>query len=355
MIDKLVSKKALEIESYKVEPKLSGIALDKNEIPWSLNERVKEALIKRIRTMEFNRYPDSNCTELKTAVSNYTGINTGRIAIGNGSDELINVILQAFIDPGDTMAMYNPTFSMYKIYGTICGAAIWEYSSDSNFELKLDEFITGLKRERPKLVILCNPNNPTGSCFELEEIEQILKEASGLVIVDEAYYEFSGLTAAGLLSRYDNLIILRTLSKAFGIAGLRVGYMLSCPQVISFIDRVRSPFNVNAFAQAAAIEVLEDKDTMTERVEIIKAEREKLAARLAELKGIQCFESRSNFILLRAPKSGEILDSLRKAGIYIRNFSDPALKDCLRVTIGSPSENDRFYEIVMEVLYEGAC
>ncbi|HYE81375.1 MAG TPA: histidinol-phosphate transaminase [Clostridia bacterium] len=354
MIDDLISKRALEIESYKVEPKLQGIALDKNEIPWSLNERVKEALIGRIRTMEFNRYPDSNCTELKTAVSDYTGVDTGRIAIGNGSDELISVILQAFIDPGDTIAVYSPTFSMYKIYGTICGARIWEYDLDSNFELEPDGFIAGLKAEKPKLVILCNPNNPTGGCLELEEIERILEAAPGIVIVDEAYYEFSGVTAVGLLDRYDNLIVLRTLSKALGIAGLRLGYMLACPAAVGYIDRVRAPFNVNAFTQTAAIEVLANADIMAERVEIIKGERDKLAERLSTLKGLQCFESRSNFILMRTVRAGEIFAGLREAGVHVRSYSDPVLKDCLRVTIGSPEENEKFYEAVKEVLYEGA-
>jgi histidinol-phosphate aminotransferase len=352
MIDKLVSKRVLELENYKVESKTQGITLDKNEIPWNLSDKVEKALIKRVKTMEFNRYPDSGCTDLKTAISRYTGIGTESISIGNGSDELIHMVLQAFIDPGDTIAVHNPTFSMYKIYGTICGARTWEYNLDSNFEIKLDEFIDCLQKEKPKVVFLCNPNNPTGRRLELSEIEQILKRVEGIVLVDEAYYEFSGLSAAGLLSRYDNLIILRTFSKALGLAGLRVGYMLACPSVISYIDRVRSPFNVSTFAQAAAIAVLENLDTVTERIEILKSERKRLAALLMEIESLQCFESWSNFILVRSPYAGEIYKRLQTAGIHIKSFSNFILKDCLRVTIGSRIENDKFYEIVREVLYE---
>lgn len=352
MIDKIVSRRVLELESYKAEPNIQGISLDKNEIPWSLNDKVKEALIMKVRTMEFNRYPDSNCTDLKAAISGYTGIAADSIAIGNGSDELISVLLQTFIDPGDTIVTGNPTFSMYKIYGTVAGARMREFNLDSNFEMKLDEFIDCIQKEKPKLIFICNPNNPTGGKLELTEIEQILKAFCGIVVVDEAYFEFSGITAAGFLSRYGNLIILRTFSKAFGLAGLRIGYMLADPLVISYIDRVRSPFNVNAFAQAAAVEVLKNIDIVTERIEIIKEERKRLRTLLKELQGIKCFESWSNFILVRSQYAGKIDKRLQKAGICIRKFSNAILKDCLRITVGSPAQNDKFYKIVKEVLYE---
>lgn len=354
MIDKLVSKKVLELESYKAESNIQGIALDKNEIPWDLNKKVEEALMKKIKSMEFNRYPDSDCTDLKAAISKYTSIDTDSIGIGNGSDELISIVLQTFINPGDTIAVHNPTFSMYKIYGTICGARIWEYNQDSSFRIKLDEFIGCLQKEKPKIVFLCNPNNPTGSSLELSEIEQIVKELDSIVIVDEAYYEFSGVTASGLLSSYDNLIILRTFSKAFGLAGLRVGYMLACPSVISYIDRVRSPFNVNAFAQAAAVEVLENIDIVAERIEIIKSERTRLAEMLTKLEGLRCYESCSNFILVRSSYVGEIYKRLQEAGIHIRSYTNPQILDCLRITIGSPEENNSLFEIIKEVMYESA-
>lgn len=352
MIDKLVSKRVIGLEGYKVEPSVQGIALDKNEIPWSLSSKVEEAIFRRIRDMEFNRYPDGNCTELKAAISQYTGIDPAGIAVGNGSDELISVVLQTFIDSGDTVAAHNPSFSVYKIDGTICGARVWEYNLDRNFGMKLEEFISCLQREKPKLVFLCNPNNPTGSRLELSEIEQILMKTDGIVVVDEAYFEFSGLTVAGLLSDYENLIILRTFSKAFGLASLRVGYMLASASIISFVERVRAAYNVNAFAQTVAVEVLKDLDTVTERIEIIKNERKRLAALLMKLEGLQCFESWSNFLLIRSTYADEMCRKLQEAGVYIRGFSNPMLKDCIRVTVGSSVENDRFYEIVKEVLYE---
>jgi histidinol-phosphate aminotransferase len=352
MIDDLVSKRVKELKSYKVEPKIQGIALDKNELPWGLDEKVEEALIKSIKAMEFNRYPDSGCIGLKAAISRYTGIDTGSICIGNGSDELISVLLQTFINPGDAIAVYNPTFAMYKVYGTICGARIWRYDLDNDFELNLDEFIQGLEAEKPKLVFLCNPNNPTGKMLALSDIEEILKNTAGIVVVDEAYFEFSGVTALGLLSAYDNLIILRTFSKAFGLAGLRIGYMLAGPAIISYVDRVRSPFNVNSFAQAAAAEVLKNLDKVMERIESVKSERERLTILLKQLEGLQCFESAGNFILIRSKCSEKINKRLQEAGIFVRRYSSPKLEDCLRVTIGSRLENDKFYETVKEALYE---
>ncbi len=352
MIDKLVSKRVLGLQSYKVEPLEPGIALDKNEMPWSLETGMLEAVIGRIKAMGFNRYPDSSCSELKTAISGYAGVERSAIAVGNGSDELISVLAQTFINPGDTIAVCNPSFSMYKIYGTICGARVWEYELDSNFEIDPEEFTEGIEREKPKLIFLCTPNNPTGNVTGLSEIEQILKKTEGLVVVDEAYFEFSGETAAGLLSDYENLIILRTFSKAFGLAALRLGYMLAAPSVILYIDRVRSPFNVNALAQLVAVEALKNLDTAVERIEAVKLERGRLAKLLNGLTGLECCESRSNFLLIRTGHADKIFRRFQQSGIYIKGFSGGRLKDCIRVTVGDPVENDRLYEGIREVLYD---
>ncbi|MGE5676839.1 MAG: histidinol-phosphate transaminase [Pseudomonadota bacterium] len=352
MVDRFVSDRVKKLDEYKAEAGIQGIALDKNEVPWSLGDKVSEAVFKRLRNMEFNRYPDSSCTELKTSISGYTGVDPSGIAVGNGSDELIGVLLQTFINPGDTVAIHNPSFSVYKTDATVNGAKVWEYDLDKDFGMKLEEFICCLETENPKLIFLCNPNNPTGGRLAPAEVEQILQKASGIVVVDEAYYEFSGLTVAGLLSKYENLIILRTLSKAFGLAALRIGYMLAAPETVGYIDRVRALYNVNAIAQAVAVEVLNNLDIVTERTELLKKERERLASRLRELPSLQCFESFGNFLLMRTQYAGMVFDKLLDAGICIRRFSNPALRDCIRVTLGTPTENDRFYEVIKEVLYE---
>ncbi|HWQ29509.1 MAG TPA: histidinol-phosphate transaminase [Negativicutes bacterium] len=352
MIDRLVSDRVKKLDEYKAEAEVKGIALDKNETPWSLGEKAREAVFKRLGSMEFNRYPDSSCTELKAAISGYTGVAVSGIAVGNGSDELISVLLQTFINPGETVAMHNPSFSVYKTDATVSGARVWEYDLDKDFGMKLEEFISCLEAEKPKLVFLCNPNNPTGIRLEPAEIEQILTKTPGIVVVDEAYYEFSGLTATGLLSKYENLIILRTLSKAFGLAALRIGYMLAAPEIAGYIDRVRALYNVNAIAQAVAVEVLKNPEVVAERTELIKKERARLSSRLKELMGLQCFESFGNFLLMRTKDAGRIFDKLLEAGICIRRFSNPALRDCIRVTIGTADENDRFYAVIKEVLYE---
>lgn len=351
MIEKLVSQRVRELESYRVEPDIPQVALDKNELPWSLNSDMREAVLNRIRVMEFNRYPDSSCSELKKAISKYTGISTSCIAVGNGSDELISVLLQTFISPGDTMMVSDPSFSMYKIYGAICGARILEYYLDSSFGMEPGEYMEYLVKEKPKLVFLCSPNNPTGGRLQPDVIEEILKAAEGIVVVDEAYFEFSGLTATGLLQSYDNLIILRTFSKAFGLAALRVGYMLAAEDVISYIDRVRSPFNVSTFAQVVATEALNNIEAIMERVEVIKIERERLRKLLEGFEGLECYESWSNFLLIRTPRAGDIYSSLMGSGVCVKSFSSPRLRDCLRITIGSPLQNDRLYEGIKEVLY----
>lgn len=350
MIEGFVSKRVKELEGYRVESNLQPVALDKNELPWSLNSELQEAVLSSIKNMEFNRYPDSSCSELKKAISKYTGIRTPCIAVGNGSDELISLVLQTFISPGDTVAFNDPSFSMYKIYGTICGARICEYELDSSFGLEPEKFIACLVKDKPKLVFLCNPNNPTGGRLQLDLIEEILKAVEGIVVVDEAYFEFSGLTAAGLLRSHENLIILRTFSKAFGLAALRLGYMLAEEKVISYVDRVRSPFSVNTFAQLVAIEALGNIGQIMERVEVIKLERERLRKLLEDLDELKCYESWSNFLLISTHRAGDIYNSLMGSGICVKSFSNPRLKDCLRITIGSPIQNDRLYESIKEVL-----
>ncbi len=349
MIDKLLSQRVQGLESYKPSPSVQGMALDKNEMPWSLDGKVKEMLVEKIKNVDFNRYPDSGCTALKKSISRYTGIDTGSIAVGNGSDELISLLVQTFINPDDIIAVHNPTFSMYKAYGAVCGARISEYDLEENFEMELEEYFNCLNREKPKLVFLCNPNNPTGSCMELKDIERLLEYKEGMVVVDEAYFEFSGITAAGLLSNYDHLIILRTFSKAFGLAGLRVGYMLGSPKVIGYIDRVRSPYNVNSLAQAAAEAALDSIDMVNERVAIVINERDKLYKLLSDIEDITCYRSMSNFIMIRSIHAGKIFRRLQEAGICIRNFSGDRLKDCLRITVGSPEDNMELYKVIKEV------
>lgn len=352
MIDKLVSKRVQSIESYNAENKTEGIILDKNENPWNLDEEVRERIIKMLGDFKYNRYPDSSLSKLKKELSAYAGVSEASVVAGNGSDELIQMVIQTIADPGDTVATQCPTFAMYKLYGSLCGADIKEYMLGDGFDPDAEGYLSFLKRENPKAAIICNPNNPTGRIMKTCEIEKILREFSGILVVDEAYYEFSGITAAGLLDKFENLIILRTLSKAFGLAGLRVGYLIGNPKLISYIERIRAPYNINSFSQAAAVEALKDKDKALAKVNIIKEERNKLTARLMKLKDLECFESWSNFILVRSPRAKDMYMGLEKEGIHVKAFSGPLMKDCLRITVGTPEQNESLYKVLKEVLRE---
>ncbi|MGE5632296.1 MAG: histidinol-phosphate transaminase [Caulobacteraceae bacterium] len=354
MIDKMISKKAMKLEAYKVEEKVRGILLDKNEAPWNVDDVIRKGIAEKLLSMEFNRYPDNACTELKNELSWYTGAGVDSICIGNGSDELIQITLQTFIDPGDKIVIQSPTFSMYKIYASMCGAEVKEYILNDSFEFDLDAYIEFILKENPKLIIICNPNNPTGGRLEIAELEKILKNYSGIVLVDEAYFEFSGLTAAGLVTMYDNLVVLRTFSKALGIAGLRVGYLLAGSPLVKYFERVRPPYNINAFSQAAAVEVLRNISLVKEKIDEIQAGRDRLTERLMELDGLECFKSWGNFILIRSPRGLEIYKRLKESGVHIKRFGDVLLRNCLRITIGSDAENARLCEIVKEVLYDKA-
>lgn len=352
MIDKLISKRVKNIEAYNAENKTEGIILDKNENPWNLDEGVRERIVKMLGSFEYNRYPDSSYTELKRELSAYAGVSEASVVAGNGSDELIQMVMQTVANPGDTVATQCPTFAMYKLYGSLCSAEIKEYMLGDSFDPDVEGYISFLKRENPKAAIICNPNNPTGRIMKTCEIEKVLKEFSGLLVVDEAYYEFSGITAVGLLDKYENLIILRTLSKAFGLAGLRVGYLIGNPKLISYIERIRSPYNINSFSQAAAVEALKNRDKAMIKINLIKEQRNKLTARLTELENLECIESWSNFILVRSQRTKDIYMALEKEGIHVKAFSSPIMKNCLRITVGTPEQNESLYKVLKEVLKE---
>jgi histidinol-phosphate aminotransferase len=322
------------------------IILDANESPFDLSENLKQEVLKELSLVQWNRYPDIYCDKLRIALGEYVQKDYEMIAVGNGSDEIISLALKALVRFGDSIMTVEPTFSMYSFYAKLNGIEVLNFNYEDNFELDIAKLKRALEIEKPKMLILCNPNNPTGSCIELEDIKEIISDYDGYLLLDEAYYEFNGVSGIGLLEKYKNVIILRTLSKAFGLAGLRVGYAVASKKIIESIFAVKSPYNVNSLTQTAALKVLENIKEVKERVEIIKSERERMYNQLNMVNDLMVYPSKANFLLMKSLDSDHISEKLKKKDIKIRYFENSSLKNFIRVTIGSREENDKFLEVL---------
>ncbi|PKL51543.1 MAG: histidinol-phosphate transaminase [Nitrospira bacterium HGW-Nitrospira-1] len=339
-IRKLVKKEVSDLKAYNAKGIPCRIKLDANESPFGFADAVK-----RIAGIKTNRYPDPEAKALKRLIAKDLEVKPENILFGNGSDELIYYLITTF---GGPVSYPVPTFAMYGIIGQALGEKKIEIPLDKDFDLDVDRFLTVIAREKPGLLFLSSPNNPTGNCFSTDRILKIIEASQGIIVVDEAYQPFSG--EAGmlpLLKDYRNLVIMRTLSK-IGLAALRVGFMIADPEIINEVNKVRLPFNLNSFSQAVAAAALKQKKEFRISVETIVSERERLLEEMEMIEGITPFPSEANFILFRMEDPDFIYAALLKKGILVRNVKD-AVKGCLRVTAGTPKENTAFLKALKEI------
>jgi len=336
-----------ELKPYDPHEVPYKIKLNANENPYGLPEEMIEEILRRAKNLEYSRYPDANSVKLSGIVSSFWGLNRDNIVIGNGSDELIDYLVKAFSEKGRRIITTAPSFAMYKIYSIINGCNFVQIPlNQSNFSLNEDKVLEEAKKEDSSIVFLAYPNAPTGNYFSEDKIIKIIEESGCLVVVDEAYYEFGEKTFVPLISQYDNLVILRTFSKAYSLASLRVGYLLSNPEIINEVRKVKSPFNVNTFSQLAAQLVFENKGILKDYIMKIIEERERLTDGINKLTPFKAHPSKTNFVLVEAG-SKENLDlvynHLLKQGILVQQVSDPIFSTSrcfLRITVGKKEEND---------------
>lgn len=320
------------------------IKLDANENPFDFPPEVKQFIREHLQPEHFNRYPDPTARELRGGLSQFTGVPADGIMVGNGSDELILNLMLTF-GTGKEVLIVSPTFSMYRIHAQIAGARWREVPRGKNFELNTASLIESSAGQDVSMIFVCSPNNPTGNAVPPDHIEELLANTSALVVVDEAYIEFGGESCTRLLSFYPNLILLRTFSKAFGLAGLRVGYLLARPEVVAELMRVKQPYNLNAFSQITARAALQYRDSFLRQVELIKRNRDVLIRGMESISGVRVFPTATNFILFHTPLDGaRVFTGLLENGVLIRNVSGPALENCLRVSVGTEKENSTFLE-----------
>lgn len=333
-----------------------AIKLDMNESPYGPSPKARAALAAFDAT---NRYPDFAASELREELARFVDVPVEQIGAGAGLDDVLNNLMVLLIDPGDEVVISEPTFGVYRGLVALRGGNIIDspIRPAPAFTLDPDAVLASIS-PRTKLVIICNPNNPTGNLFDPAAIEQIVAESPCLVAIDEAYAEFAGTTSLPLMDRYPNVCVLRTMSKFAGLAGMRVGYGVFPAPLVPHLWRVTPAFcNISAVSSAAAIASLHDLDHLQGIIRTIVSDREALAKKLSSLPGVEPFPSATNFLLVRLPVSDakETVETLANRGIHVRYFGNPAhgITDCLRVSIGTPEENDTFFEELRDILSSG--
>ena len=325
--------------------------LDANESPFPIPSKIKELIIEKASSLSFNRYPDPLAKKLRKTIASKSNIPEECILLGNGSDEIISYIISAFGKPGGKVLFPVPTFSMYRIISISQGQIPVEVPLNEEFDINVKAFEKKLKDKKVSITFISYPNNPTGKCFSRDTILSILKYAGSIVVVDEAYFDFSNKTFWGYLKKYKNLIVLRTLSK-IGMSSLRVGIAFSGKEIISTLEKVRLPYNINSFSQAAAKIFLEKFHLLRKQISTTIKERAFLISEMGKIKGIFPYPSDANFILFKTQSDNtKIYKKLISEDIAIRCFTgDPLLRNFLRVTVGTPDENRKFLNALKKVV-----
>ena len=295
---------------------------------------------------ELNRYPDPYQNELKHLLAEISNVKPSQLFVGNGSDEIIDLVFRIFCNPGKDKALtFSPTYGMYQVSAAINDVELLTFPLDDQFDIDLDNAFKMLNDPSIKLILICSPNNPTGNRLNKDRIIELLENFNGIVLVDEAYGEFDeGQNLDELISKYGNLIISKTMSKAWGLAGARVGYALTNGRMLELLNKIKPPYNVSTLNQNAAIKAIRNKQEFEKRKAIILAERERMINELTSLaKVINIFPSNANFLLVAFEDALATYDYLLSKGIVVRN-RDKLVKNCLRLTIGTETENNQLIQ-----------
>lgn len=341
-----------ELRPYTLCPERTRVKLNQNENPWDAPLEIKQETLKRISDRAWSRYPDFVPQRLHERLAKFSGWRPEGIIAGNGSNELIQALLMVTVSEGKRVLLSEPTFALYRQITTVLGGEIVSVPLTPELTYDMRALTNAAKSDNPNVVIICSPNNPTGCILDQTDLVSLLEAAPGLVVVDEAYFEFSGQTVVPLLNQHPNLVVLRTFSKAMAMAALRVGYLLAAPELVREVAKAVLPYNLNAISQTAAevaIEMYEPK--LRPLVRSICAERDRLYRELSGIPGLAPVRSRANFMVVRShvePRS--VFSELLQRDILVRDVSNyPLLQDYFRISVGTPEENDLLLEALREI------
>ena len=317
--------------------------LDANENPYGMPVKFIKKILAKLASLDLNRYPQPGAPELRKALGKKLNVNQDNIVVGNGSDELLLYLMMAYLEQGDSVIAPVPSFEMYGLIGKALGGKFIPVPLDKDFDLD-DEKIIKSCNNRAKFVFITYPNNPTGNCFSRERIINILENTPALTVIDEAYFEFSEKTFLPLLKKYPNLIITRTFSKAFSMAGLRLGYMAASKDICDNVNKVRLPYNIYSLSMFIAMEAMKNDRQMKESLDIIKKERERMFKEINSK--YTAVKSDANFIFLKLNNAKKAKFAFEKSGISIRMFSKGPAAGWARITVGKPAENTAVLKIL---------
>ncbi len=347
----LIKREVREQEGYRADMTPYRTRMDANESPFSLPPLLKRKLFKEMKNVALNRYPEPGAPLIRKRFAGHYGVSHDMIMIGNGSDELIQILCTALVSSSSSVMVPTPTFVMYGIIASTTGHRVAEVPLTASFDLDLDAMLTRISADAPVLTFISYPNSPTSNCFSENSIAAMVEASPGIVVVDEAYGGFAGKTFLPLLKKYDNLVILKTLSKV-GLAAMRIGFLIGSPILVHELDKVRLPYNINTLSQVAAGFYLDHIDVFLGQTREIIAGREELQSALGKIVGIHPYPSDANFIFFSCDfDTDNIYSILAQEGILVKNLNSPGvLKNCMRVTVGNREENEEFLKVLKKIL-----
>lgn len=353
-IKRLVRDEVRSLSAYHVPNPGNATKLDAMENPYQFPAELVEEWLAVLKNADLNRYPDPSARNLRQQLRTAMQIPEDmELLLGNGSDEIIQIIIMALAKSHAVVMAPEPTFVMYRMIATFCNVAFAGVPLNKDFSLDMPAMLDAIDEQQPAVIFLAWPNNPTGNLFAEKDVIEIIEKADGLVIVDEAYTSFAEASFVDKLADYDNLLVMRTVSKS-GLAGLRLGYLIGSPAWLNEFDKVRMPYNINVLTQLSAQFALEHVDVLDAQAAKIRAARTDLLAALKQTQGIKAYDSAANFILFQTENASHIFSCLKEKNILIKNL-DPvggALKNCLRVTVSTPEENNAFLEALKTCISE---
>ena len=340
------------LRAYTLAAHRASVKLNQNENPWDAPAEIKQETLNRMKDRAWSRYPDFTPHRLQERLGEFSGWQPDGIIAGNGSNELIQALLMVTIGEGKRVLITEPTFALYRQITTVLGGEVLSVPLSPDLQFDVAALLEEIEERQPQVTIICSPNNPTGCAISDEHLVVLSKTTRGLIVVDEAYHEFAGHSAVPLLGDHENLVVLRTFSKAMAMAGLRVGYLLARPELAVEIAKAVLPYNLNLISQTAAevaIEMHESK--LQPLVRAINAERDRLYRELSSIPGLVPVQSQANFMVVRSNKEPkQVFAELLKRDILIRDVSHyPMLNDYFRVSVGTPEENDLLLDGLREI------
>lgn len=341
-----------EIRPYSLRVEPARVKLNQNENPWDMPVEIKRETWRRMQDREWSRYPEFVPSRLIRRLAEFSGWTAEGTLVGNGSNELIQALLMVTICEGKRVLISEPTFALYRQVATLLGGEVVSVPLSPQLTYDAKALIAACDAMKPDVTIICSPNNPTGCTISEADLISLLTASSGLVAVDEAYFEFAGDTAITLLNQHNNLVVLRTFSKALAMAALRLGYLLTTPVLAREISKALLPYHVNFFSQTAAEVAIEMYDTkLKPLVSDILAERDRVFGELSRIPGLEPVASRANFMIVRsAIEPRRVFEELLTRGVLIRDVSGyPMLKDYFRISVGTPEENNLLLESLQQI------